>query len=404
MIAPSIARLERNAFLAILCVGLYATVLGPALPSFADRLNVSLDTAGLLVTALFAGSITASGALAIRPRPRQSVALTTFGLVAISAGLVLLGAATNWWAAVGASLVVGVGDGLVVAATHTLIAQISRNVPRGINRLNLVFAVGAVAGPLWFGFTNEAGAGLPAIYIGLAIFPAVLAIQLLLTGHGRISAAHPGPHEAGVAAPVPHGGLIALSMLLFLYVGAEFGLGLWLASYTERVAGAGRLAASLVTAAYWLALGLGRYASGRLFERGRAPSEVLAWSVVGSLIAAAALVLFGGFIVLGGLAAFAAGFSFGPIWPATMALAAARSPGGAPARMVTVGNAGALLLPWLQGRLLVGAGPRQGIALTVVLSAGMLILLFIDRPPRVRRQHAEQSQPSAANDSETMRG
>jgi hypothetical protein len=42
--------------------------------------------------------------------------------------------------------------------------------------------------------------------------------------------------------------------------------------------------------------------------------------------------------------------------------------------MVTIGNAGGLLFPWLQGVVLSSAGPGEGIAVTGALCAAMLVL------------------------------
>lgn len=43
--------------------------------------------------------------------------------------------------------------------------------------------------------------------------------------------------------------------------------------------------------------------------------------------------------------------------------------------MVTVGNAGGILFPWLQGKVLVAAGPGRGIALTALLCVLMLAVV-----------------------------
>jgi fucose permease len=71
------------------------------------------------------------------------------------------------------------------------------------------------------------------------------------------------------------------------------------------------------------------------------------------------------------------GFCFGPIWPAAMAIATRGTAANSAAVVVTVGNAGGVLLPWLQGRVLVGAGPRAGMAVSAALCAGMLLIAWV---------------------------
>jgi hypothetical protein len=63
---PHLARLHFAAFASIFCVGVWATSFGPALPFLADDMGMSLGAAGLLLTALFCGSILASGAIFVR--------------------------------------------------------------------------------------------------------------------------------------------------------------------------------------------------------------------------------------------------------------------------------------------------------------------------------------------------
>jgi fucose permease len=165
-----------------------------------------------------------------------------------------------------------------------------------------------------------------------------------------------------------------MSGLLFLYVGAEIGLGAWITAATRRAADTSVLVGALVTSAYWGALWLGRAASGRALEGGMASERILVFSIVGAGAGSVLLSLSGGVLVLGAAGAMIAGFCFGPIWPAALAIGTRGGPGNAAAAMVTLGNGGGVVLPWLQGRVLVSAGPRAGVAVSALLCAGMLAL------------------------------
>ena len=79
--------------LSLFCVGMYASAFGPALPFLARDAGVSLDTAGLVLTALFAGSITASATIALVLHGRDMRVLALAGLLCITVGLLLLGLA-----------------------------------------------------------------------------------------------------------------------------------------------------------------------------------------------------------------------------------------------------------------------------------------------------------------------
>jgi fucose permease len=365
--------LHAACFYAVFCVGLYATSFGPALPFFAGKLDVSLDTAGFLITGIFVGSIVASGLVTIGLARGKMRLAVTVGLVLGALGLGLLGLATNWWAALAATVLLGFGDGLIVAGGHVLIADTAEDVPAGITRLNLWFAVGAILGPLWAGAILANEQPLAVVYVGLAL--TLFAGITLLSFARRTPERRPGILSGSQGPPLSVF-FAVMGVLLLLYVGAEIGLGSWVSSYAERTADAGIMVAATITAGYWGALALGRMLAEGLFRRGWTAPAVLRWSIAGGIVASSALVLLGGNVWLGAGAAFATGLCFGPVWPATMA-AALGEDHSVPAAMVTLGNAGGVVLPWAQGVLLVSQGARAGVALTVALCTLMLALALL---------------------------
>jgi fucose permease len=374
--------LHTAAYMAMFCVGLYAAAFGPALPFIADDLGVSLDTAGLILTALFIGSISASASVAIALHGRDTRALCIVGLACATAGLLLIGIAPSWPVALAGGVVLGTGDGLMVAATHILMPLTSDDAPSAINRINLFFAFGAVCGPIWAGAVLASTGERWIVYAGIAC---VAAATLLVTFAADVAVHHP------IAAPDERfrlpGNPTAWIMggVLFLYVGAEFGLGSWVSSYTRETAHAGVFASALLAAAYWGALALGRVVSGIYFSRQRDASALLLAAVGGGGIAALVLAFSSGNIAVAGGAAFAAGLCFGPIWPANVAIVTEAAASDATAATVTLGNAGGVAIPWLQGRVLVGAGPSQGVAVTAVLCGLMFAVVAVFRARRERQ-------------------
>lgn len=360
--------LHTASFMALFCVGLYSSSFGPVLPFISEDLSVSLDTAGLMLTAFFIGSIAASASVAVALHRRDTRALCIAGLASASAGVALLAVAPNWPAALAAGVVLGIGDGLIIAATHILMPLTSKDVPSAINRLNLFFALGAVAGPIWTGAILATTGERSLVYAGIGAFSMLtLAVFAIADVGVRRPLAAPGD---GFALPGNPTAWI-MGAVLFLYVGAEFGLGSWVSSYTRETAHAGVFAGALLTSGYWGALALGRVGSAVYFARRHDASALLAAAVAGAGISALVLALSSGTIALSAAAAFGAGFCLGPVWPTTVAIASEGSHSSATAATVTMGNAGGLAIPWLQGKVLVGAGPGQGVAVTAVLCALM---------------------------------
>lgn len=358
--------------MALFVVGLYASAFGPVLPFVADDLDVSLDTAGLLLTALFIGSIAASASIALVLHGQDTRRLTLVGLAAAIGGMLLLGFAPNWGLALVAGVMLGVGDGLIIAALHILMSLTSKDVPSAMSRLNLFFALGAVAGPIWSGIVLAATGDRWIVYAGIASFATATLVVLAFAS---------GPPHEQIAAPDEEfrmpGNPTAWTMgvVLFLYVGAEFGLGSWVSSYTRETAHAGVLAGALLTAGYWGALATGRVLSHAYFTRGGESTLMLATAAAGAGIAALVLSLSSGIIAIAAVSAFAAGLFLGPVWPTTMAIASEGSMANATAATVTMGNAGGIAIPWLQGKVLVGAGPAQGVAVTAILCGVMFAIV-----------------------------
>src|SRR5438477_933833 len=326
--------------LSLFCVGMYASAFGPALPFLALDAGVSLDTAGLVLTALFAGSITASATIALVLHGRDMRVLAVAGLVCITAGLLLLGLAPVWPAMLAAGVVLGAGDGLVITALHVLVAAATDDVPAAINELNLFFAFGAIAGPLWSGAILATTGERSIVYGGIAAVAALSALGLLVVG----GAASPSAAGADLRTSVGSDGVRAvprpvdwmraptawaMGAVLFFYVGAEFGLGSWVSSFARETAGAGVFRAALLSCGYWAALALGRVLSGAYFARRGEASLLLLLSVVGAGIASLSLALAAGNIAISAGAAFAAGLCLGPVWPTTVAITAEAAGSGA---------------------------------------------------------------------------
>lgn len=369
---PDYRLLHAAAFAAIFCLGLSAAAIGPVLPFLADDVGVSLDTMGLLLTAFFIGSITTSALVALALHGRDTRMLCLVGLVSQAIGTAMLAVAPNFELVLVAGVVIGVGDGLVIAATHILMPATSDDVPTALNWLNIFFSFGAIIGPIWTGAILATTGDRIIVYAGI-VFMLLLAIALTVIADVSVHRPIAAPDEDFRMPGNPTAWV--MGAVLFLYVGAEFGLGAWVSSFARETAGAGVLGAALISSGYWGALALGRLATAWYFNRQRDPVRLLAVGCLGAGIAATVLALSSGNIALAAISALAAGFFLGPIWPTVTAIAAEGSEASAMAATVTIGNAGGVALPWFQGKVLVSAGATQGVAVTAVLCGMMFAIV-----------------------------
>ena len=365
--------------MSIFCLGLYGASFGPVLPFIADDLGVSLDTAGLMLTALFIGSIASSASIALALHGNDTRLLCIVGLSCSTTGVLVLGFAPSWPVALAGGVIIGIGDGLIVAATHILMPLTSRDVPSALNKLNLYFAFGAVAGPIWAGAILATTGERWIVYAGISIFM-LLTLAVMVAADVAVHRPIIAPDEDFRLPGNPTAWI--MGGVLFLYVGAEFGLGTWVSSYARETAHASVFTGALLTAGYWAALALGRVGGTLYFSRPRDPARLLSVAIAGAGLASLLLALASGNLALSAVGAFGAGLCFGPIWPTTIAIASENSPSNATAATVTVGNAGGMAIPWLQGKVLVGAGPGQGVAVTAVLCAFMFAIVTAFRARR----------------------
>lgn len=375
---PDYRLLHSAAYMALFCLGVSAASIGPALPFIANDVDVSLDTAGLLLTAFFVGSISTSALVAVSLHGRDQRTLVLVGLMLQAVGTLGLGFAPSFAWVLAAGMVVGLGDGLVIASSHILMpATVTADeAPAAINRLNIYFALGAIAGPIWTGAVLATTEERWIVYTGIVV--------LLLFAIGLTAFADVAVHGA-IAGPAEEfrlpGTLTVwvMSGVLFLYVGAEFGLGAWVSTFARETADAGVFGSALIAAGFWAALAMGRFATAWYLGRGRDVVLLLMVACAGAGIAALVLTLSSGSVALAAMAALGAGFFLGPVWPSVAAIVSREGGASAMAGTVTVGNAGGVAIPWLQGKVLVGAGATQGVAVTAVLCAVMFGIVGVFR-------------------------
>ncbi len=373
---------------ALLTIGVYVALLGPALPDLTRRAGVPLGDGGALFTAIFAASILstiAAGRALDRfgHRPPLIAALVLHG-----AALLLMPLVQSWTGLLAVAALLGLGDGALVVCAHILVAHISpRDEAAALNRLNVYFGVGAVLG------ASVAGA---AAALDVRIILLLLPFGLLQFGYAVVLATTSLPSRHRAATGTRSGEepsvllssrlLWLLAVLLLVYVGVEVALGGWAFTYARQSAGLSGTAAAVLSGGYWAALTLGRLVSPLALRRG-SPEALLVAAPLLSAAAALALVLGGDRAIVLVAGVLVAGFGFGPVWPVTFALAARAFPasaGSAAGLLGMVSAVGGVGLPWMQGRVLAAGGPAAGIAVTL---AGCLIVAAL--AVAVRRESIE---------------
>jgi fucose permease len=370
-------RLTQLAYAAMVVLGVNVGWLGPFLPKISRAINAPLDRTGLILSAIAAGyfvALPASGEIGHRQGPQL---LLLLAMVLDAAGLFLLAMAPSLSISMSAAVVIGFAQCGIDVAANALVAELNRDrLAAALNYLHMMFGVGATLGPAIDGFALTAGISYRATFIGGAGMVAMLTVALWMVPRVEQPSVDGETHD--LRALLTHPLIWAITAVLFLYVGAEVGVGAWLYTYLRRA----RVPVAVATASgavslYWAGLIGGRLLGGGLAHK--MPPHRLA--AIGSLMSAAglALLIFTSSVpLLAFPIVVIVGIGFGPVFPNMIAAGAERFPSRV-ATMTSIVAAGAALggaaLPWVMGVALVVSGGTASIGIALVATVAMFAAL-----------------------------
>lgn len=331
-----------------LVTGVVMTFLGPMLPYFSARWNLSDTRSGALIFAEFFSSMFGmllSGVLVEQIGYRLTLMV---GLALMPAGMTLL-AFGPWTVGLIAISIFGVGYGITTPAGNLRTAEINpENSAAALNVINAVWGVGAMSSPFLVALALRARRP-NAFLFGTAAFLVGLFVAL------ACSRFVPDIHVHGKKESLLHSFanfpiLPFVCVLFFVYVGTETAFGNWAAMYAERISPEHKSLATMAPAFFWGALLFGR-ASAPFALKFRRETAVARSALVLGLLGGATLVLAHGMqLVLAGC--FLAGLGLSSIFPISVSLLprwfgeSARSVSGA---VFGSGNIGGAVLPWIVG-------------------------------------------------------
>ncbi len=185
------------------------------------------------------------------------------------------------------------------------------------------------------------------------------------------------PEAVGTFSVLVHPLVRMIGLILFLYVGAEAGIGAWLFSYLRATSALSASVASWAVSLFWLGLIAGRMLGGALANRSSPkPMSILAATLC--VTALSGLILSAGSPGFGAAMIVLAGVGFGPVFPNMIAIGAASFPAdvGRMTSTVSAGGAlGAAFVPWMMGFALATSGARLSMELALGATLVMLLLL-----------------------------
>jgi fucose permease len=328
-----------------------------------------LSMLGFLVAVIFGGRY-ADG--------RGKMPSMAFGCASMAVGMFLFARADSFNASLVAMVLTGIGGGLAEGLGAATIADLygGSNRTAMVNLGQVVFAVGAVAGPAATARLLGMGVDWRAAFVGsaaISVAAALVALVVVSTRREKPVIHHATDSDWRILLRDRF--IIWLSLGIMLYVSAEIGVASWIAKYLADDLGAEVPLAAASVATFWLGIGLGRAG---VTCAARRMSDV---SLIGVSLALGACCCAGLLLASSPMAAMVMvlvfGICMGPVWPTIISCA-----GGAhPAQSGTVigivaasGALGAAIIPPFIGRVADAASMRAGLWMCVAILVVAAIL------------------------------
>ena len=370
-----------------LLLGVVHTLLGPILPNLAVRWRLDDAEAGSFFIAQFTGAMLGSALSGLLAEWLGSLRLLACAYAGMAAGVACLGI-NSWGIGLLSVLSYGFAIGLTAPVTNLLIAEInSQRRAAALNILNLVWALGAVAGPALIALFARDGQ-LVRLLGGLAVL--LSGIAFLIARRSLTDSAHepirPKPHRKGWtrfqrspfhAWVSPYAWLTGA--LIFFYIGAEAAAAGWIAAYAQRLGASASGFGTMMPSFFWAGLLIGRAAAPAVLRRVSETALVL----MSLFIAGAGLVviLVGSSLITVSSGAGLAGLGLAAVFPTTFAIFTRHF--GRQASQMTgfvfvLGGVGGALIPWLVGWISTRFGDlRIGLLIPVFCVVSMIVLQIV---------------------------
>jgi len=360
-------------YASIFILGLFAAILGPALPTLADNTSSTIDQISLLFVLGALGYLLGSylGGRAFDRLPGHRLLSLTLLVIAVCAAFIPV--IRVLWLLLLVEFVFGLAKGANDVGCNTLLLWVhGKSAGPFLNGLHFFFGVGSFVSPLVLAGILSWTGNIEWAFWMFAIINLPVAVWLWFLPEPP-QAAENGEKENGRIPFVP----IALMVLAFVtYVGAEIGFGNWVYTYAFTLGLGTEVTAAYLTSAFWGTFTVGRLLAIWVSSRLR-PMLNLVIDLAGCMASAGVILLWPDSRTALWAGSIGLGLFMASIFPTMLVLAGERMPvtGTVTGWFLVGGGTGGMILPWLVGQAFVAYGP--GIMPVLVFISAVLNLLVI---------------------------
>ncbi len=363
------------------------TVVGAALPGIIRAFGWSYTVTGVVLSSAAIGFVISTMACGylVQRLPPKLILVSGLGLGAVSMFFFAR------WPSPSLNFLlyffVGICQGAVeVVSNLEVIHMESAGQSRLMTLMHAAFSVGAIATPAAVGLLVGAGAPGVAVFPPLAGLLAMMGILFASFRFPRITDAAREQRRGGLRL-LGHPLLLLITVLLFLYVGAEVGVSTWVAEYQVKAQNAAAALGAFTVSLFWAGICTGRILLSYGYRGTRQERLLVGLSVLATAGLAASLGVRSSQAVAALL--FIAGLGCSGIYPLSMTVIGRFFKSGlAVGAASTGGGLGTLVFPLVMAVLSEGRGPRGGflfVSATAFAVAVCTVLIFAwiraERPP-----------------------
>jgi FHS family Na+ dependent glucose MFS transporter 1 len=358
-------------------LGAVIALLGASLPYLAENISVELTSSGYLFSIRSLGYLLGSFTISrLYDRfPGNKLMAGTLGVMA----LMIVFIPISPYAGVLAALifVTGMGLGGMDVGGNTLVMwEYKERSGPYLSGLFFFAGLGGILSPLLLGWFLKR-----EIYFGWVYWLLViLMIPVLLGLLRRKSPAPPVESRSETSGKTDFWLVVLFGLLFFIYISLEVSYGGWVYSFVLITEPGNVPAASYLTSAFWLAITAGRLITIPFAARAH-PGHILLVSLIGALASLGLMLLLPGSFAAVVVGTVGLGLSIASLSPVTLSLAERSMPihGRITGWLWVFGSIGAIITPWLVGRLIGSINPTAMIAaLFVYAAAGVIVFLGLN--------------------------
>jgi fucose permease len=389
---------DRRLFLALLInfllFGVSVTIVGATVPEIIRQFGWTYLAMGAVISAAPVGYFVSTFASGILVERFGMKMVLLSGLVLQVLGLSFFGTGPSILLNLSLTFLMGLGQGSTEVVTDFCVTRMDHpGRSRLLSLMHAAFPAGAVAGPLFLGYVISTGQAWQAFYRALAITGILITIGLATL---RFPSGREGRKRLGFEV-FRDRFLILLSIVMFLFIGAELGISAWLSEYFVRVFGSSSSTGAWMVSLFWLGALSGRLSLSILY-RGSEQANILvvlgcSVVIILSLFPLMASPFWAGILIL------LLGLGFSVIFPFVIVIAGygfRENQGVAIGTVATGGGVGGFVFPVIMGSIIGQYEIQWGFLFCIgatIIGTGIILLMRRTSPDIESGERLETDTP-----------